>query len=514
VLAKFKSALRAASILYALVGLASVAHAQGSRLDNSVFRPGTGIPGVKIAICQPLATTAATVSGNQATYTMATNPITAGFINGMVVQVAGFTGGDTFFNAGTIVNGGIANGQIIVNVTTTQIITTLVHASASAASNGTLLGIGNSTSGCGGLASLFTDAGLGTTTPNPSTADTLGNYGYGVAPGIYYVQIYGIGITTNIKQYIAPCVPAIGCATGVIEGTVLSGQVAYGVGGNNLASDPNFTYDSTKHFVAVNAPENGPTNGFKSGLNVISSVSGSGGLSVFFTNAVGQGGNTGLACIEKGTLPLVNVDLTNGCYFDQDQAGNELGAMGVGYLEQIEAPEPVSIELSGYDIIWADAILHRWRMNNNGGTTTSVAGISDFATPPAIGNTTPAAGSFTTAKATAYTTTTNCAAIGTAANPSIASCSSASAGHFSCATAATGGTCQVNTTAVTANSEIFVFESDTTATGTALGVTCNTSTTDIPTSRILAAYVAATSFTINLGTVTTNPACFSYFIVN
>jgi len=116
--------------------------------------------------------------------------------------------------------------------------------------------------------------------------------------------------------------------------------------------------------------------------------------------------------------------------------------------------------------------------------------------------------------AASHGTATNCAAKGSAASPSIAACGSASAGHFSCDPMATGATCQVNTTAVTAHSEIFVFESDTSATGTELGVTCNTSTTVIPTHLILASYVAATNFTINLGTVTTNPACFSYFIVN
>jgi hypothetical protein len=111
-------------------------------------------------------------------------------------------------------------------------------------------------------------------------------------------------------------------------------------------------------------------------------------------------------------------------------------------------------------------------------------------------------------------TMSNCAAVGTGANPSLVACGSASAGQFSCATAATGGTCTVATTAVTANSEILVQESDTTLTGTRLSVTCNTSTTVIPTSRFLASSIAGTSFTINLGTVTTNPACFSYRIIN
>ena len=113
-----------------------------------------------------------------------------------------------------------------------------------------------------------------------------------------------------------------------------------------------------------------------------------------------------------------------------------------------------------------------------------------------------------------YNTNSNCAAVGTAASPSVASCGSAAAGQFSCATNATGATCTVNTTVVTANSEIFVLDSDTTVTGTRLGVTCNTSTAIDPTSRLLASSVAGTSFTINLGTVTTNPACFSYYIIN
>jgi hypothetical protein len=113
-----------------------------------------------------------------------------------------------------------------------------------------------------------------------------------------------------------------------------------------------------------------------------------------------------------------------------------------------------------------------------------------------------------------FSTATNCAAVGTAANPSVASCAAAPAGQFSCATNASTGTCTVNTTAVTANSEIFVLESDTTVTGTRLGVTCNTSTTVNPATRLLASSVAATSFTINLGTITTNPACFSYWIIN
>jgi hypothetical protein len=112
----------------------------------------------------------------------------------------------------------------------------------------------------------------------------------------------------------------------------------------------------------------------------------------------------------------------------------------------------------------------------------------------------------------AYQTKANCAAVGTAANPSVASCAAAAAGSFSCATAASTGTCQVNTTAVNANSDIFVIGDD--SLGTKLSVTCNTAIAVSSTAPLIGARSAGASFTINLGTVSVNPACFSYFIVN
>lgn len=105
-----------------------------------------------------------------------------------------------------------------------------------------------------------------------------------------------------------------------------------------------------------------------------------------------------------------------------------------------------------------------------------------------------------------------CASKGTAASPSVAACGSAASGAFSCATNATGATCVVNTTAVTANSQIDVTEDD--GLGTLLGVTCNIATAVLPANHVIASRSAGVSFTINLGTVTTNPACISYTITN
>lgn len=111
-------------------------------------------------------------------------------------------------------------------------------------------------------------------------------------------------------------------------------------------------------------------------------------------------------------------------------------------------------------------------------------------------------------------TATNCIANGSAANPSVAACGSASAGMFSCATAATTGTCQVNTTAVTANSEILITQDAADGGASQLNVTCNTALVTAAAKPILLSKNAGTSFTINLGTVSVNPGCFEYHIVN
>jgi hypothetical protein len=101
-----------------------------------------------------------------------------------------------------------------------------------------------------------------------------------------------------------------------------------------------------------------------------------------------------------------------------------------------------------------------------------------------------------------YNTQTNCSS---SASPAI--CLSASAGSVTVAAAAT--TEVVNTTAVTANSQILLtFDS---SLGTKLGVTCST----IAVQGTVSARTAGSSFTIKLPTApSTNPACFSYQIVN
>lgn len=99
-------------------------------------------------------------------------------------------------------------------------------------------------------------------------------------------------------------------------------------------------------------------------------------------------------------------------------------------------------------------------------------------------------------------TNTNCSS---SASPAV--CAAAPSGSVAVAAAST--TLTVNTTVVTANSQILLtFDS---SLGTRLGVTCNTTITQ-PT---VSTRTAATSFVITMSAApVTNPACISYTIIN
>lgn len=114
-----------------------------------------------------------------------------------------------------------------------------------------------------------------------------------------------------------------------------------------------------------------------------------------------------------------------------------------------------------------------------------------------------------------HSLTSICQANGTAANPSVVSCGSFSGGAFSCATAASTHTCVIDSSVIcngtgvqcisglTTTSVIFVEQ--VADEGSALGVTCNTNAvTYMITAR------AAGSFTLTLGTFSTNPVCFNF----
>ena len=106
------------------------------------------------------------------------------------------------------------------------------------------------------------------------------------------------------------------------------------------------------------------------------------------------------------------------------------------------------------------------------------------------------------ASANLFGSETNCSS---SAGPAV--CAAAAAGSVVIPAAGTDVT--VNTTAVTANSQIFaIFDQ---SLGTKLGVTCNSTTAN----PHIGARVAGTSFTIHANvSPVTNPACFSYFVIN
>jgi hypothetical protein len=76
----------------------------------------------------------------------------------------------------------------------------------------------------------------------------------------------------------------------------------------------------------------------------------------------------------------------------------------------------------------------------------------------------------------------------------------------------TNPTLTVNTTKVTANSQIFLQVDE--SLGTALSVTCNTTLSTLV-NPVVTARVASTSFTFTIGAIiASNPACISYRIIN
>lgn len=99
---------------------------------------------------------------------------------------------------------------------------------------------------------------------------------------------------------------------------------------------------------------------------------------------------------------------------------------------------------------------------------------------------------------------TNCVS---SASPAV--CSAAPDGNV--VIAASGTSVVVNTSAVTANSQIFVQEDQ--SLGTRLGVTCNTGFLAAP--PVISARSAGVSFTIAISAgLAVNPVCFDYMVVN
>ena len=218
------------------LGLPSDLHGQGNLGSNSspvVNRQGIPLGGASIAVCQPVATTSASVSNGLATLVMSSNPITAGYVANMSIIVAGFTGADTYLNAGTLTNGKIVSGWTILSVSSTSIVFAISHANASVSTNGTVLQEGNGITSCAGLSQVFQDPALSIPNANPFVSDQLGNWNVFALSGFYDVQFYTPTTVPTLKIIGVPLV-AIGGVPG------LSGNNTF-TGTNNFTNTATFT---------------------------------------------------------------------------------------------------------------------------------------------------------------------------------------------------------------------------------------------------------------------------------
>ena len=179
------------------------------RYDTFFLKPlpagGVGAVSGLATVCpgSGLATTAASVSGNIATLTMASNPITAGFVSGRSALIIGFTGTDTYFN-GTF---------ILTGVTSTQLTYALTHANNSASTNGGAIQTPTASSGCSPTTSVYSDQALTSVITQPFADDGKGNIGFFATPGNYYVAYSASGLNPMPLNYVTlPLVPGAGGA--------------------------------------------------------------------------------------------------------------------------------------------------------------------------------------------------------------------------------------------------------------------------------------------------------------
>ena len=188
------------------------------------------------------------------------------------------------------------------------------------------------------------------------------------------------------------------------------------------------------------------------------------------------------------------------------QFGNTYRRWTSGFINTWIAHETTAPSASsGDDVCYGDSTAHALECSYNNDSFSKVIRAAELAAPPAIGNTTPAGGSFTTLKGTTLNTTTNCAS---GASPAV--CGSAAAGAVA-VPVGTNPTLVVDTSAVTANSLILLTIDESL---TISATTCNTTLATLV-QPVVTARSAGVSFTMQIGaTVAVNPACVSYVIVN
>ena len=199
----------------------------------------------------------------------------------------------------------------------------------------------------------------------------------------------------------------------------------------------------------------------------------------------------------NGDLYLTRGNSTAGIYlgnniqgFYNDYTNSQIRVFGTAFA--VQTPYSIGWGTPCDTCIWRDSVAGAGVFDFGGNSANSKTGSLNLTNLTASG----------TVSSALYATATNCSS---SASPAV--CAAAAAGSVVVAAAAT--TVTVNTTAVTANSQILMFYDS--SLGTKLGVTCNTTE---PALYGVTARVAATSFTLTSSAPITNPACFSYIIIN
>lgn len=104
---------------------------------------------------------------------------------------------------------------------------------------------------------------------------------------------------------------------------------------------------------------------------------------------------------QTGTTTTVAAKSSNGPPSNITTAGLPIIAQTGIYAPLYSCPETTAPSgVVGWDTLYCDSSAHRLSLINNNGTASPVATLADFSSPPAIGNTTPGSGVFTTLTAT------------------------------------------------------------------------------------------------------------------
>jgi hypothetical protein len=195
--------------LLVLLVFAKDCHAQNSRFDGVVFtRNGNPAPGAQVAVCSQVAITAASETLSTATITTTLNPP-----QGSTVLITGVT--PTQYNG---------SFTVLTTSGTNFTYSNPVQGLGAGTIFGTTLITGPSV--CSPLAALCASSPDAVcTSPNPVTADGLGNYSFYIVPGRYTQQFFGSGLTARIQpDQILACDPS-NCT---LSGNATFGNVTVG----------------------------------------------------------------------------------------------------------------------------------------------------------------------------------------------------------------------------------------------------------------------------------------------